>query len=372
MPDDPTAQQAASSDLDAIERDAVAAVERSQSSVEIDAARVEHLGRSSALTSVLRGLRDLPADERSRIGGMANELRERLEARLETRRIAIERAELDARLVEERLDVTLPGRAFPSATLHVLTQTRRAIEDVFVGMGYRVADGPEVERAYYNFTALNTPDGHPARSASDSFYIGGDEGEDDVLLRTHTSPVQIRVMESTPPPVYVVIPGRVYRRDRIDATHGAMFHQLEGLAVDEGLTLADLKGTLETFARAIFGHDREIRLRTHFFPFTEPSVEVDVSCFACDASGLRAGDTCRLCKGVGWIEILGAGMVDPNVFGWVEGYDPAEVTGFAFGMGLDRIAMLRHGITDVRMLVENDLRFLAQFPSTPRRAARAR
>ena len=248
------------------------------------------------------------------------------------------------------MDITLPGEPFPQGRLHIITQTLWEIEDIFAGLGYRIAEGPEVETDYYNFTALNTPEGHPARSSHDTFFV---DGKQDVLLRTHTSPVQIRLMEKEQPPIYAIMPGRVYRRDS-DATHTPMFHQIEGLAVDEHITVADLKGTLETFVRSIFGADRVIRLRPHFFPFTEPSVEVDVSCMIC------GGDGCRSCKHSGWLEILGAGMVDPNVFGFVD-YDTDRVQGFAFGIGVERIAMLKHGMTDLRMFYDNDLRFIRQF-----------
>jgi phenylalanyl-tRNA synthetase alpha chain len=249
--------------------------------------------------------------------------------------------------------MTLPGRPpQPVGRLHLLTSTRREIEDVFIGLGFDVVEGPEVDSVYYNFDALNHDPAHPARSTSDTFYV-----DDDTVLRTHTSPMQIRAMEQWPPPIAIIVPGRVYRRDS-DATHSPQFTQIEGLCVDEDITLADLKGVLLAFARAIFGPDREIRLRPHFFPFTEPSVEVDVSCFNC----ARDGSPCRLCKGSGWIEILGSGMVDPNVFGYVRdhGYDPDKVQGFAFGMGVDRIAMLKHGVPDLRLLFDNDLRFLEQ------------
>jgi phenylalanyl-tRNA synthetase alpha chain len=251
-------------------------------------------------------------------------------------------------LEKERVDISLPGRRSPLGHLHLVTQTQREIEDILVGMGYNVVEGPEIETEYYNFEALNTPADHPARSLHDTFFVN-----DQVVLRTHTSPMQVRTMEKQRPPVYVIVPGKAYRRDS-DATHTPMFHQVEGLVVDEHITLADLKGTLETFCRAMFGADRKVRLRPHFFPFTEPSVEVDVSCMMCDGAG------CRLCKKSGWLEILGAGMVDPKVFGFVD-YDPEVYSGFAFGMGIERIAMLKHGVNDLRLFFENDLRFLRQF-----------
>jgi phenylalanyl-tRNA synthetase alpha chain len=309
---------------------------------------VRFLGRKAPLTLLLRSIPELPVDERPEVGKVGNLVRRSLESSLDARKAELEAAELVAGLEKDRVDVTLPGWTLPLGHLHLVTQTQREIEDIFVGMGYEIADGPEVETEYYNFEALNTPADHPARSLHDTFFVG-----DSVLLRTHTSPVQVRVMEKQRPPVHIIVPGKAYRRDS-DATHTPMFHQVEGLVVDERVTLADLKGTLETFARAMFGADRRVRLRPHFFPFTEPSVEVDVSCMICDGAG------CRLCKRSGWLEILGAGMVDPNVFGFVD-YDPELYSGFAFGMGIERIAMLKHGVNDLRLFFENDLRFLRQF-----------
>lgn len=353
------------SDIQQIADQARAAIEAASTPAELDEARVRHLGRSAPLVTLLRDIKSLPPDERARVGKHGNIARQQLEALASARTGQLEHAALELRLVGERIDVTMPGLALPEGSLHVLTQTRRLIEDIFVGMGYAVVDGPEVESEFYNFTALNTPEGHPARSESDTFYIEGQAG---VILRTQTSPVQVRVMQQQPPPVYVISPGRVYRRDDIDATHSDMFHQIEGLAVDEGLTLGDLKGTIQTFCKALFGEQVEIRLRTHFFPFTEPSVEADMQCFVCGGSGDPAPgdnfDRCRVCRGEGWIEIMGAGMVDPNVFNFVRdnGYDTERINGFAFGVGIDRVAMLRHGFPDLRLLFENDLRFLAQFP----------
>lgn len=336
-------------------------IERAGTLAELEQVRVRHLGRSAPLVTMLRSVGSLPPEQRAQVGQGANRARRELEQLAQERSDALERQELERALVEDRYDVTLPGRQMPQGTVHLLTQARRRIEDIFIGMGYRVTTGPEVETTWYNFTALNTPEGHPARSPSDTFYL-----DDELLLRTQTSPVQVRTMQQQAPPLYVVSPGRVYRRDRIDATHGSMFMQVEGLAVDEDLTLADLKGTLTAFATEFFGGQREVRLRTHFFPFTEPSVEVDVSCYVCEGTGRPAPgddlDRCRLCKGIGWIEILGAGMVDPNVFSFLEDYDPAKVSGFAFGMGLERVTMLRHGIPDLRLYIENDVRFLTQFP----------
>jgi phenylalanyl-tRNA synthetase alpha chain len=293
------------------------------------------------------------------VGQAANALRTRLEELIAERGAALEAADLERRLVEDRVDVTLPGDPpLPAGHLHLVTEIRRELEDVFTGLGYTVLEGPEVEYEHYNFTALNHPPSHPARLPQDTFYLS-----DSVLLRTHTSPMQIRAMEAHPPPLYVVIPGRTYRRDN-DATHTPMFHQVEGLAVDEDITLADLKGTLLAFARAIFGEERDVRLRPHFFPFTEPSVEVDVSCFQCGGDGyLRDGSRCNICKGEGWLEILGAGEVDPNVYSYVDDdrYDPEKVQGFAWGLGIERVAMLKHGVTDLRLFYDNDLRFLEQF-----------
>jgi phenylalanyl-tRNA synthetase alpha chain len=258
-------------------------------------------------------------------------------------------------LAQESIDVTLPGRVMPTGTRHLLSRIIEEIEDIFIGMGYRVVEGPEVELDYYNFEALNTPDWHPSKSLSDTFYVDvPGNGRDDILLRTQTSPVQVRVMETTPPPLYVISPGKAYRRDVPDATHTPMFHQVEGLAVDEGITLGDLKGTLVMFAKRMFGEERDVRFRPHFFPFTEPSGEVDISCNICGGSG------CKVCGGRGWLEILGCGMVDPNVFGYV-GYDPEVISGFAFGMGVERIALLKYGVPDIRYFFDNDLRLLGQY-----------
>jgi phenylalanyl-tRNA synthetase alpha chain len=324
----------------------------------LEEARVRFLGRKAELPNLLRGVAELAPEERGQVGRAANEARKALEALVEERLASLEAAELDTRLAADRVDVTLPGAPpQPVGRLHLLTAVRREIEDVFLGLGFDVMAGPEVEHVYYNFDSLNHTPTHPARLWSDTFYV-----RPEVVLRTHTSPMQTRAMELHPPPLYIVIPGRVYRRDS-DATHTPQFHQVEGLAVDEDVTLADLKGTLLAFARALFGDEREVRLRPHFFPFTEPSVEVDVSCFNCDGGFLRNGSRCPLCKGEGWIEILGAGEVDPNVFEYVReyGYDPERVQGFAFGMGIERIAFLKHGVPDLRMFFENDLRFLEQF-----------
>jgi phenylalanyl-tRNA synthetase alpha chain len=344
--------------IEELRRAGEAAVARTASSAELEDVRVRFLGRRAELPNLLRGVAQLPPDERGRVGRAANEARRALEAAIEDRRAGLEAAELEQRLAQDVLDVTLPGSpSVPVGRLHLLTTTRREIEDVFLGLGFRVVEGPETELVHYNFDALNHDANHPARLESDTFYLA-----DDVVLRTHTSPMQVRTMERRPPPLYVVVPGRVYRRDN-DATHTPQFHQIEGLAVDEDLTLADLQGTLLAFARAIFGDDRRVRLRPHFFPFTEPSIECDVSCFNCRDGFRPDGSRCPLCKGTGWIEILGAGMVDPNVFEHVRefGYDPERHQGFAFGLGVERVAFLKHGVSDLRLFFDNDLRFLEQF-----------
>ena len=335
-----------------------AAIEAAASSTELEELRVRYLGRKAELTQMLRSIGELAPEQRGAVGKGANEVKTALEGLLEQRTTAMEASELDERLRTDAIDVTLPGDPPPNpGHLHLITETRREIEDVFLGLGFSVAEGPEVEFDYYNFTALNYLPDHPARMLADTFYF-----TDEVLLRTHTSPMQVRAMEAQEPPIYIVVPGKTYRRDN-DATHTPMFHQVEGLAIDEDITLADLQGILLEFARAIFGPERDIRLRPHYFPFTEPSVEVDVSCFVCDGSGAVNGERCSLCKGSGWIEILGSGMVDPNVLGFVadHGYDPEKVQGFAFGMGIERIAMLRHGVPDLRLMFDNDARFLEQF-----------
>jgi phenylalanyl-tRNA synthetase alpha chain len=370
--------------------EAEAAIASAPDSEAVEALRVKYLGRRSELTEILRGIGQLPAEQRGPVGSAANEARQALEAALASRRDELEAAELERRLAEDRIDVTLPGSPERRAgSQNLLVRTQREIEDIFVGLGYRVMEGPEIELDYYNFTALNHPPGHPARMSQDTFYVdpdtlspslrilaapgrGAEEvdgealppGPEDVVLRTHTSPMQVRAMEEQGPPIFIVVPGRCYRSDPFDATHSPVFHQVEGLAVGDDITLADLKGTLDEFARAMFGGDRGTRFRPDFFPFTEPSVQVDVSCFHCGGTGsLPDGTRDPLCKGVGWIEILGAGMVDPNVFGFVEhnGYDTERVQGFAFGMGIERIAMLKYGVPDLRRFFLNDVRVLEQF-----------
>jgi phenylalanyl-tRNA synthetase alpha chain len=330
-------------DAEALEREAIAAVEAAAMFDELDDARVRYLGRKSALKLALRDVRDRET------GMMLNALRDRIETAVERKQSELERAELERVYAESAVDVTLPGEPVPRGRLHLLTQIRREIEDIFLGMGYEVHEGDEVVDTWSNFDALNTDRGHPSRSPNDTFYL-----TDDVLLRTHTSPDQIRLMEARKPPIYAIMPGRVYRRDTPDATHSPTFLQVEALVVDRGITLADLRGTVLHFFQQLFGPAREVRMRTSFFPFTEPSVEFDVTCFICDAQG------CPVCKHSGWIEMGGAGWVDPDVFRNV-GYDPDEWSGFAFGLGIERIAMLRHGLPDLRLFWENDVRVLGQF-----------
>jgi phenylalanyl-tRNA synthetase alpha chain len=312
--------------------------------------RVQYLGKKGALTEILRGLGNVAAEERPRIGKMVNEVRSRVEERLNEQMKLLEARQLEAKMASEQIDVTLPGRKCAEGHLHPVTLTLREIKKIFMRMGFDVADGPEIENDYFNFEALNLPKDHPARDMQDTFYL-----TDEFLMRTQTSPVQARTMQSREPnsPIRMICPGTVYRND-YDATHSPMFHQVEGLVVDKHISLADLKGTLELFCKEMFGPSVKIRLRPSFFPFTEPSAEVDISCVICGGKG------CRVCKNSGWLEILGAGMVHPNVLR-MSGYDPDKVSGFAFGMGVERIAMLRYGIDDLRLFFENDLRFIRQF-----------
>jgi phenylalanyl-tRNA synthetase alpha chain len=349
-----------------IRSEAEQAIAAADATDKLEELRIRYLGRKAELPNLLRAVAQLPPEQRAETGKAANQARQALESLIERRTQELAAAELHERLTQDRVDVTLPGDPAPRlGALHLITQTRRELEDVFIGLGFNVAEGPEVETAYYNFDALNTPITHPSRLTTDTFYVKPVKDLFDpetVLLRVHTSPVQIRAMQQQPPPIYIVMPGRVYRPDS-DATHSPQFHQLEGLAIDTDVTLADLQGTLLAFARAIFGEDREVRMRPHFFPFTEPSVEVDVSCFNCWDGITADGQRCPLCKGESWIEVLGAGMVDPNVLDHVRdyGYDPERHQGFAFGMGIERIAMLKHRLPDLRMLFDNDVRFLEQF-----------
>jgi phenylalanyl-tRNA synthetase alpha chain len=330
-------------DAQALETEAKSAIAASSTLAELDEARVRYLGRKSELKQALREVRDPES------GRVLNTLRAELERGVAEREAALREAGLETRLAAERVDVTLPGEAIPRGHLHLITQIRREVEDVFVGLGYQVVDGDEVEDTWHLFDALNMPPGHVTRSPLHTLFL-----DDDTVLRTETSPSQIRVMEAQEPPVYIVSLGRTYRRDTADATHSPLFHQVEGLAVDRGISVADLKGTLLHLARSLFGAEREVRFGTDFFPFTEPSLQASVSCFLCDGAG------CPTCKHTGWIEMGGSGLVDPNVLANV-GYDPEKVSGFAFGLGLERIAMLRHGIPDLRMFWENDLRLTRQF-----------
>ena len=331
-------------DIASVQSEALAAIATADDLAALEDARVRHTGRRSVLAGTLASIGSLPPDQRGLVGKAANTARKAVEAALNARQEMLEADATGARLAAERVDITLPGDPHPVGAVHIVTQLWHEIEDIFIGMGWQIADGPHVEDDFHNFTALNIPEGHPARAETDTFFVAG---HPNVVLRTHTSPVQVRVMESQEPPIYVVCPGTTYRREDIDATHGAMFHQLEGLAVDEGLSMAHLKGMLQHFVRELLGPSFEIRLRPDYFPFTEPSVEVDV--LWTDRHGRQT-----------WLELLGAGMVDPNVFGHC-GIDPERWTGFAWGMGLERVAMLRHGVGDLRLLFESDLRFLEQF-----------
>lgn len=348
-------------ELEQMRKDAVTAAVVSEDLAELEELRVRHLGKKSRLTQILRTLGALPASERSAIGSVSNQVRAEIQRVMEERKAELEELAFERRVLSDALDVTLPGRKRILGHQHLIERITREIVTIFIGLGYRIAEGPQVELSYYNFTALNTPEAHPARSPSDTFYVedlSGSNlavtGESEVLLRTHTSPVQVRVMETEKPPTYVLAPGKVFRRDIPDPSHLPQFTQVEGLVVDEDVTFADLKGTLDYFCHEMFGADRRTRFRPHFFPFTEPSAEVDVSCGICDGSG------CRFCGNTGWLEILGCGMVDPDVFGYV-GIDPEKFTGFAFGMGVERIAALKYDLPDLRMLVEGDMRFLTQF-----------
>ncbi|MDQ3833813.1 MAG: phenylalanine--tRNA ligase subunit alpha [Actinomycetota bacterium] len=337
-------------EVDRLVEDAWTSIESAQTLAELEQLRIEYLGRSAELTEMKKSIRELPVELRPQVGGAANRASRGIEAALEARWAELSAAKRQERLRTEAVDVTLPGTPYPKGSLHPSQRVIEELVDFFVGLGYRVAEGPEVETDYYNFTALNIPPGHPARGMQDTFFL--DEG---LVLRTHTSPVQIRTMLSQEPPIYIVCPGRVYRRDS-DPTHTPMFNQVEGLAVDRGLTLGHLKGTLTAMARNVFGETVRLRLRPSYFQFTEPSVEMDVSCFVCDGED----PNCKVCKGAGWLEMGGAGMVDPAVLEEV-GYDSEEYTGFAFGMGPDRMAMVKYDVPDLRLFFEGDLRFLRQF-----------
>jgi phenylalanyl-tRNA synthetase alpha chain len=336
--------------LERIERDALAALQAAQSEAEVEQLRIRFLGRKGELTEAVRGLRDVPPSERPAIGAYLNRIKDEVESRIQQGLTALRQTERTRRIAAERIDVTLPGRHYVPGHLHPITQTLEEMVDIFVGLGFSVAQGPDIEDDYHNFTALNVPRNHPARDMQDTLFI-----TDEHLLRTHTSPVQIRVMEQQQPPLRVIAPGACYRHDD-DVTHSPMFHQVEGFMVDRHVTFGDLKGVLTLALRRIFGNDTPLRFRASFFPFTEPSAEVDIGCVLCQ----ERDPHCRICKGSGWLEILGAGMIDPHVFEAV-GYDPEAVSGFAFGMAVERVAMLKHQISDIRLFFSNHLRFLQQF-----------
>ncbi|MBM7096511.1 phenylalanine--tRNA ligase subunit alpha [Bacillus sp. H-16] len=337
--------------LEELQAEALQKVEQAAEVKDIKDVRVAYLGKKGPITEVLKGMGKLSAEERPKVGSKANEVRDAISSAIEEKEARMEKEALDKKLKEESIDVTLPGRPVRRGTRHPLTSVVETVEDVFIGMGFSVAEGPEVETDYYNFESLNLPKDHPARDMQDTFFITSD-----LLLRTQTSPVQTRTMEKHEGqgPVKIICPGKVYRRDEDDATHSHQFMQIEGLMVDKNIRMSDLKGVLETFAKNYFGEDRKIRLRPSFFPFTEPSAEVDISCAICEGKG------CRTCKQTGWIEVLGSGMVHPNVLR-MGGFDPEVYSGFAFGMGVERLAMLRYGIDDIRHFYTNDMRFLSQF-----------
>ena len=335
-------------ELDRLQTEVVISLSQASTEKEVSEIRVKYLGKKGSITQVLKSLGRLPESERREIGQRANRLKENTETRIEEALLWIRERDRREALESEKIDVTLPGRRIPVGKRHPLTQILDEIIDIFSRLGFEVVEGPEVELDYYNFEALNIPKGHPAREMQATFFIS-----DDVVLRTHTSPVEVRTMEKHPPPVRIISPGPTYRRDS-DPTHSPMFYQVEGLLVDKGITFADLKGVLTVFVHQMFGEQTRLRFRPSFFPFTEPSAEIDIECFICGGKG------CGVCSNTGWLEILGSGMTDPAVFGFVD-YDPEEVSGFAFGMGVERIAMLKFGINDIRLFFTNDLRFLKQF-----------
>ena len=356
-----------SDDLKAIEAQFQEGLAAAETMEALEALRVSYLGKKGQLTAIMRSMGQVPPEERPAMGQLANTVRATVDAALKARKEELGRELMERRMAADACDVTLPGRRLSQGTQHLINQIREEIEDIFCGLGYTVEDGPYVESTWYNFTALNAPEDHPSRSAKDTFYVVDNapgtmlhaeetnvQGESDILLRTQTSGVQVHVMENEKPPIYMICPGTVFRPDTADANHLPQFTQVEGLVVDEGITFGDLKGTLDYFTREIFGKDRATRYRPHFFPFTEPSCEVDVSCGVCHGEG------CRFCKNTGWLEILGAGMVDPNVFEFC-GIDPEKYTGFAFGIGVERVAALRYDLPDLRMLMTGDMRFLKQF-----------
>ncbi|MBR1802561.1 MAG: phenylalanine--tRNA ligase subunit alpha [Clostridia bacterium] len=335
--------------IEKIKQHALQEIASAEDAKGLDEARVKYLGKKGELTLILRGMGGISPEERPVIGSLVNQVRDELETSIKERENYFENAELEKKLLTENLDVTMPSKKIDLGSVHPITQIINDVKEIFIGMGYEIADGPEVELATYNFDKLNTPPDHPARDIQDTFYI-----TDDIVLRSQTSPVQARVMENQKPPIKVICPGAVYRSDSVDATHSPVFHQIEGLVIDRKISMADLKGTLEMFTKKCLGEKTQIRFRPHHFPFTEPSAEADVSCFVCGGKG------CRVCKGEGWIELLGCGMVHPNVLRNC-GIDPKEYSGFAFGFGVERIAMAKFGIDDMRLLYENDVRFLKQF-----------
>ncbi len=332
-----------------IKENALLEINNAKDAKELDEIRVRYLGKKGELTLILRGMGALTPEERPIIGSLVNQVRDELEENIELKEKNFKQLEIKRKLETEKIDVTMPGKKINLGSLHPITQIMNDVKEIFIGMGYQIADGPEVELATYNFDKLNTPADHPARDIQDTFYI-----TDDILLRSQTSPVQARVMENSKPPIKIICPGAVYRSDSVDATHSPVFHQIEGLVIDKNISMGDLKGTLEMFAKKCLGEKTKIRFRPHHFPFTEPSAEADVSCFVCGGKG------CRVCKGEGWIELLGCGMVHPNVLRACN-IDPEEYSGFAFGFGVERIAMAKFGIEDMRLLYENDVRFLKQF-----------
>ena len=335
--------------IEEIKKQSIKEIENCTTQKELNELKVKYLGQKGELTTVLRGMGALSPVERPIIGSLVNQVRDKLNELFTEKEENFKKKELEKRLLTEKIDITEPSKKIELGSLHPITQIIKEVEEIFLGMGYKIADGPEVEKAIYNFDKLNTPPDHPARDIQDTFYI-----TDDVVLRSQTSPVQARVMENQEPPIKIICPGAVYRSDSVDATHSPVFHQIEGLVVDKDISMTDLKGTLEMFAKKCLGENTKIRFRPHHFPFTEPSAEADVSCFVCGGKG------CRVCKGEGWIELLGCGMVHPNVFKNC-GIDPDVYTGFAFGFGVERIAMAKFGIEDMRLLYENDVRFLKQF-----------
>ena len=336
-------------ELQALKEQALAELGAVTTPDELKDLRIKYLGKKGELTALLKQMGKLSAEERPVIGQLANEIRAELDKKITDKTKELKEAALNEKLKNEAIDVTMPGESVELGHIHPLTAVLNELKDIFIGMGFNIAEGPEVEKDYYNFEALNIPKDHPARDTQDTFYI-----DENIVLRTQTSPVQIRVMENTEPPIRIIAPGRVYRSDAVDATHSPLFHQVEGLVVDKGINMADLKGTLEAFAKRLYGEETKIRLRPHHFPFTEPSCEIDVSCFKCGGKG------CPMCKGEGWIEILGGGMVHPKVLK-NGGIDPEVYSGFAFGVGLERLTMFKYNIDDMRLLYENDLRFLSQF-----------